>query len=49
MIPELAAPRDNWETIREEGEHLFAQDKIKAANKYTDISTVSDLLRSAAF
>ena len=28
--------RDNWQTIREEAQHLFAQGQIKAADKYND-------------
>jgi beta-hydroxylase len=49
MIPELAVPRDNLGDDPRGGRALFARDKIKAANKYTDITTVSDLSRSAAF
>ena len=36
MVPELDVLRDNWETIREEALHLFAQGQIKAADKYND-------------
>src|SRR6202451_1630184 len=36
MVPELTVLRDNWETIREEAQHLFAQGQIKAADKYND-------------
>jgi len=36
MLPELHVLRDNWETIREEALHLFAQGQIKAADKYND-------------
>jgi len=36
MVPELNVLRDNWETIREEALHLFAQGQIKAADKYND-------------
>lgn len=36
MLPELDLLRDNWETIREEALHLFAQGQIKAADKYND-------------
>ena len=36
MLPELNVLRDNWETIREEAQHLFAQGQIKAADKYND-------------
>src|ERR1700730_627317 len=36
MVPELNVLRDNWETIREEAEQLFAQGQIKAADKYND-------------
>jgi beta-hydroxylase len=36
MIPELTVLRDNWQTIREEAQHLFAQGAIKAADKYND-------------
>src|SRR6201999_2188138 len=34
MVPELKALRDNWQVIREEAQHLFAQGAIKAADKY---------------
>jgi beta-hydroxylase len=36
MVPELAVLRDNWRTIREEALKLFAQDQIRAADKYND-------------
>jgi beta-hydroxylase len=36
MIPELTVLRDNWQDIREEALHLFAQGQIKAADKYND-------------
>src|ERR1700751_149736 len=36
MVPELRALRDNWQTICEEAQHLFAQGAIKAADKYND-------------
>jgi beta-hydroxylase len=36
MVPELSVLRDNWQTIREEALHLFAQGQIKAADKYND-------------
>src|SRR5262249_29007753 len=36
MLPELAVLRDNWETIREEAQHLFALGQIKAADRYND-------------
>ena len=36
MVPELKVLRDNWQVIREEAEHLFAQGAIKAADKYND-------------
>jgi hypothetical protein len=36
MIPELSVLRDNWQTIREEAQRLFAQGQIKAADKYND-------------
>ena len=36
MVPELTVLRDNWQTIREEAQHLFAQGAIKAADKYND-------------
>jgi len=36
MVPELKLLRDNWQTMREEAQHLFAQGAIKAADKYND-------------
>jgi len=36
MVPELKVLRDNWQVIREEAQHLFAQGAIKAADKYND-------------
>ena len=36
MIPELSVLRDNWQVIRDEALHLFAQGQIKAADKYND-------------
>src|SRR6516162_8518378 len=36
MVPELTTLRDNWQEIREEALHLFAQGQIKAADKYND-------------
>jgi len=36
MVPELKLLRDNWQVIREEALHLFAQGAIKAADKYND-------------
>jgi len=36
MVPELSVLRDNWQMIREEALHLFAQGQIKAADKYND-------------
>lgn len=36
MVPELQVLRDNWQTIREEAQHLFAQGAIKASDKYND-------------
>jgi beta-hydroxylase len=36
MVPELTPLRDNWQEIREEALHLFAQGQIKAADKYND-------------
>src|SRR5438105_381467 len=36
MVPELNVLRDNWQMIREEALHLFAQGQIKAADKYND-------------
>jgi beta-hydroxylase len=36
MVPELKLLRDNWQTMREEARHLFAQGAIKAADKYND-------------
>jgi beta-hydroxylase len=36
MLPELSLLRDNWQMIREEALHLFAQGQIKAADKYND-------------
>jgi beta-hydroxylase len=36
MVPELKMLRDNWQTMREEAQHLFEQGAIKAADKYND-------------
>jgi beta-hydroxylase len=36
MVPELKVLRDNWQVIREEAQHLFAQGAIKTADKYND-------------
>ena len=35
-ILQVATLRDNWQEIREEALHLFAQGQIKAADKYND-------------
>lgn len=35
-FPEMNVLRDNWQEIREEALHLFAQGQIKAADKYND-------------
>jgi len=36
-FPELAPLRENWQTIRDEGQALFADGHIRAAAKYNDI------------
>jgi beta-hydroxylase len=36
VVPELAALRDNWQTIREEALRLFDEGRIKASDGYND-------------